>query len=189
MTQTLTADDLTAIVGALLNATAASYNVAGSVGAKISTAAAISPAVAISTAAAVAVATGTLAIRTYHTFAQAITSTSTAALGSATKVWLAIKNSAADADSAAIVFVEATAGLTVLNGAAYATIAHGTLVVSGSSGAWVVTLGLDEAATALLAGLEGSKLVAEVKALVSGSTVPVWDGAAVVSAGIVRAVA
>lgn len=147
--------------------------------------AAIDTTVAISATTAAAVASGSLAIRTYHTFSQSITSTVTDALNTATKVWLAIKTRVKDADTAAQVFVEAAGGLTVLAGAAYATTAHGTLVVTGSSGAWVVTLGIDEVATGLLTA---GSYVAEVKALVAGDTVAVWEGDAVVSAGIVRSV-
>lgn len=141
--------------------------------------------VAMSATTAAAVASGSLAIRTYHTFSQSITSTSTAALNTATKVWLAVKSRTSDADSASQVFIEAAGGLTVLAGAAYTTTAHGTLVVTGSSGAWVITLGMDEVATGLLTA---GSYVAEVKALVGANTVAVWDGTAVVSAGIVRAV-
>lgn len=144
--------------------------------------------VAMSSTQAAQVAAGSLAIRCYHTFSQSITSTSTAALNTATKLWLALKAAADDADSAAVVFLEATGGLTVLAGATYATIAHGTLVLSGSSGAWQITAGLDEAATSLLTAYAGHTLYAEIKALVGSSTVAVWDGVAEVSRGIVQAI-
>jgi hypothetical protein len=141
----------------------------------------------ISAAQAATVATGALALRTYHTFSQAITSTSTAALNTATKLWLAIKREHEDADSASIAFIEVAGGLTYLAGAAYATTTNGSLTVTGSSGAWVITAKLEEAATALLTAYIGESLVAECKALISGDTVSVWDGTAAISGGIVRA--
>jgi len=143
--------------------------------------------VAISAAAAASVASGSLAIRTYHTWSQAITSTSTAALNTATKVWLAVKTDEDDTDAISVIFMEASAGLTYLAGAAYATPLNGTIVVTGSSGAWIITLGLQEAATALLGAYENQELPAEVKALVAGDTVHVWDGTATISQGVVRA--
>jgi hypothetical protein len=146
------------------------------------------PTVAISSTQASQVAIGSLAIRAYHTFVQSISSTSTAALGTATKVWLAIKAHASYADSTSVVFLEKTAGLTVLASASYATAGDGTLVITGTAGSWIITISIDEAATALLAPYDGRILDAEVKALVSGSTVSVWDGSAAISMGIVQAI-
>lgn len=143
------------------------------------------PTVAISATQATSVASGSLAVQTYHTFSQAITSTSTAALNTATKIWLAAKTRASDTDAQAQVFIEAAGGLTVLAGAAYTTTGHGTLVLTGSSGAWVLTAGLDEVATGMLTA---GWYQAEIKALVDDSTVSVWNGVMVVSAGIVRTV-
>jgi len=143
--------------------------------------------VALSATEAETVATGGLALRSFHTFAQSVNSTSAAALNTATKVWLALKERDTDLDAAAVVLIEAAAGLTVLAGAAYGTTAHGTLVVSGSAGAWTITAGLDEVATGLLAAYANKNLLAEVKAKVGSSTVHVWSGKARISSGIVRA--
>lgn len=144
--------------------------------------------VAISATQAASVAAGNLAITAYATWSQAITSTSTLALPG-TKLWLAVKNSTADADNASIIFIERTAGLTVLNGAAYTGSAtDGTITVSGSSGAWVITGGLQEAATALLTGLDNS-FVYELKTLVSGDTYILSTGYCDISTGVVRAIA
>lgn len=150
---------------------------------------AVTPAVAISASTAASISTGALAIRSHHTLAQAITSTYSGNLGAATKLWLAIKANRTDADAKAVVFIEATAGLTVLAGAPYITVAHGTLVVTGNAGAWTVTVGMDEIATGLLTDYAESMLWAECKALVGGSTVAVWDGVCDVSHGLVVAVA
>lgn len=149
------------------------------------TAADVVSTLAVSATTAATVASGSLAINTYYTFSQAVTSTSSLNLATATKVWLAIKNDVSDADDEAIVFVEKTGGLTRLNGAAYTTTTDGTLAATGSSGAWVITLGLDEAATALLSA---GVYVYEIKALVSGSTYNLSSGHCAMSAGIVRAI-
>jgi hypothetical protein len=153
--------------------------------------AAIDVTVAISSTAAAAVASGTLGIRTHHTFSQAITSTSTSNLAAATKVWLAIKQSKGDTDAISLVFIEKTAGLVYLNGAAIVapiTNVYGSLAVSGSSGAWTITLKLEEQATALLQPWIEAGHPSEVKALVGGDTVAVWDGTTTITSGIVRAV-
>ena len=142
--------------------------------------------VAISATEAENVASGLLAIRAYNTFSQAVTSTSTDDLASADKVWLAIKTNVAKTDAQSTIFIEQTDGLTVVNGAVYATTANGTLVVSGSSGAWVITAGLDSAVTSLL---ERGSYDAEIKYSLSGVEKVLWTGAAVVTTGIVRAIA
>lgn len=144
--------------------------------------------VAISTTEAENVASGRLAIRSYYSFSQVIESTSTAALNTATKLWLAIKANEDDLDSAALVLIEKTAGLTVLAGAAYTSTTHGSLAVAGSAGAWEIPAALDEVVTGLLHSYATSGLYAEVKALVGTATIPVWDGHAAISKGIVRSV-
>lgn len=147
------------------------------------------PTVSISSTVAAGVASGALAIETFSTFSQAITSDSTAALNTATKVWLVIKVDRDDLDSAAVAFIEASGGLTVLAQAAYTSTTHGTLVVSGSSGAWVITPGLVPTATALLTGYVDRTYKAAVKALVAGATVAVWDGQVEITQGIARVIA
>ena len=76
--------------------------------------------------------------------------------------------------------------LTVLAGAAYTTVAHGSLTIGGLAGAWTVTVALDEIATGLLTAYADGMLWAECKALVAGSTVAVWDGVCDVARGIVQ---
>lgn len=142
--------------------------------------------IAISATQAEAVASGTLAITTHNTWSQAITSTMTQDLSAATKLWLAIKHSRRDTDAAAMVFVEKTAGLTVVEGTTYATPAHGTLTVAGSSGAWTITAELEEAATALLSGNRRAQY--ELKALIAGDTYIVSEGNAVLIDGLVKAI-
>jgi len=142
--------------------------------------------VAISATQAAQVAAGTLAVRTYHSLAQSITSTATTAFDTATKLWLAVKLDATDVDAASIIFIEKTAGLTVLAGAAYTTIAHGSLTLGGTAGAWSLTVALDEAATALLSAYVGGSWPVEVKALIGADTYSYWEGRCDISAGIVH---
>ena len=109
-------------------------------------------------------------------------------LNAATKLWLAVKAEKDDTDAQSVIFIEATGGLTVLAGAAYTTVAHGSLTVGGIAGAWTVTVALDEVATGLLTAYADGMLWAECKALVAGSTVAVWDGVCDVARGIVQTV-
>lgn len=68
-----------------------------------------------------------------------------------TKLYFTVKGSKSDLDSAAIIGLEETAGLTVLNGAAYSTTTNGSIVVTDAvTGALTITLA--PAVTALLAG-------------------------------------
>ena len=141
--------------------------------------------VAISATEAAAVASGLLAIRAYNTFAQTVTSTSADNLNAANKIWLSIKRNAAQTDDESIIFIEKTAGLTRVAGAAYATATDGSLTVTGSSGDWEIGLLLKSAATTLLGLLSGS-YEAEIKYSLSGVEKPLWSGAAVITSGIVR---
>ena len=148
---------------------------------------ALTPAVAISTTTAASVSTGALAVRTHHSLSQTISSTYAGNLSAATKLWLAVKAEKDDTDAQAVIFIEATAGLTYLAGAAYTTVAHGSLTVGGVAGAWTITVAIDEVATGLLTAYADGMLWAECKALVGGSTVAVWDGVCDVARGIVNA--
>jgi hypothetical protein len=143
----------------------------------------ISSSVAVSATVAASVSSGFLAIETACTFRQSITSTLASDLSAATKLWLAIKSSEIVTDAASTIFVEKTGGLTVVNGAPYATIANGSLTISGSSGAWSVAVYLSEVVTALLSA---GKYVAELKAKIGTDEVSVWAGECVISTGVVQ---
>ena len=143
--------------------------------------------VAISSTEAASVASGELAIKSFNTVSQAIESTVTDDLDSLTKLWLAVKSSQNDSDAEALLFIEETDGLMILDGDDYTTPAHGSLVVSGSSGDWAITIFIDEVATGLLHDLNGTYF-AELKGLSSGDTLPLWDGHAIVTKGVIRAV-
>lgn len=193
-TRTLTSISALAseIAAAVLDVLASLHNLPNTIGAAINSAGGgsitVNAYVAVSSTTARAVSTGNLAIQTHYTLAQSITSTLTDDLSSATKLWLAIKRSAKDTDSASIVLIEKTAGLTVLAGASYTPITDGALTVSGSSGAWQIDIDMQEAATALLDSYTGFSYPAELKALVAGDTICIWTGNANITAGIVQAV-
>lgn len=130
--------------------------------------------IAVSAATASTVATGTASITRFYTWEQSFTSTATANLSAATKLWAVGKDKLTTSDDAAEFFIEKTAGLTRLAGAAYTTIANGSITVTGSSGAWSVTCKLEEAVTGSLRELTAAKFA--IKALVAGDTVDVWSG-------------
>lgn len=144
------------------------------------------PAVAVSATVAAKVASGRLGLQTFYTLKQQITSTTTANLTLASKVWLAIKNEN-DADEKSLIFIERAGGLLIVNKAEYEITTHGALVVSGSSGTWMIDIEVDEAATALLAAHAGNEYSAELKAKIGGDTISVWSGKADILPGVVRA--
>ncbi len=143
---------------------------------------------AVSSTEAASVATGFLDISVYYTFIQTITSTYAGDLSSATKIWFAVKD-IDDTDANSLVLAEKTDGLTVVNKSAYATASHGSIVVSGESGAWDVALEIDEAATSLLVGYENDYYHASVKALIGGDAVHIWDGSCRITKGVIRTIA
>lgn len=68
------------------------------------------------------------------------------------KLWVAVKaDPDNDADTAAILLIEKTAGLTVVNGAPHATITNGSIVVTNET-TGAITITVEPAVTALLAG-------------------------------------
>lgn len=139
--------------------------------------------VTISAAEGAAIATGAIAIRTHYSFEQGIDSDSTEDLSTATLVF-AIKRDKDELDSAAQVLMDSDTGLTVMAGAAYATAADGSIVLSGSSGDWTATLTLEPDAAALLSeGIHQAELKAHWS---TGKAVCLWTGEAVVLTGIVR---
>jgi hypothetical protein len=142
--------------------------------------------VAISSTTAETVSSGSLSITTAYTTSQTITSTLTQDLSTATKLWLAVKANITDLDAESLVFIEKTDGLTILGGTTYATIAHGSLTVSGSSGDWEILIAIDEVATALLS--PNSNCLAALKAIIDGNALSVWEGTCVISNGRIEAV-
>lgn len=144
----------------------------------------LNPTLAISEAEALSVAEGELALATYHEFSQTITSTSTDNLGTAVLA-LGIKVRATDADTAALLLVRSDTGLSRVCGATYATPAHGTLTVSGSSGDWDITVTVTAAVAGLLEPYSGRELPSELKNLTTDRAV--WTGKTAVTSGIVKA--
>jgi hypothetical protein len=148
----------------------------------------VSASVSITPAQAAAVSAGELGLRSYTTFTQSVTSTSTDDLSTATSVWLAIKRNTAKADADSLIFIEATDGLTILDGAAYGTPTNGSLTVTGTSGDWTVALRIEAAAMAAIGDRVGS-YDAEIKYKLGTNVKVLWSGAAILSDGVVRAIA
>lgn len=145
----------------------------------------INASVAISSTVAQAANNGMLGLVTNTTFNQSILSNYTGTLPSVTKMWLAIKTDDGDVDGKSIIFLEKTAGLTIVSGLPYTTTTDGSIVISGSQGAWVVTLKVEEAATALI-GYFGT-FPAELKMLLGGDTFILWSGNCIISNGVIKA--
>jgi hypothetical protein len=143
--------------------------------------------VAISATDAMNVASGLLALRSYNTFEQSVTSTSTDDLSSATSIWLAIKRSVRDVDGSSLIFVEETAGLTVLGGEEYSVVTDGTLTVTGSSGDWTITARVEADAMAEIGSLVG-QYSAEIKYKIGTDVRILWSGAAILTDGVVQAI-
>jgi hypothetical protein len=100
------------------------------------------------------------------------------------KLWFSVKDGVDDADSAAIVFIEETAGLQYLNGAA-GTAGQGSITVTNAT-TGAITVTLDEAATALLSIKRGRFY--SVKDLTSGVATTRTRGTADVTWSTVKAV-
>lgn len=144
--------------------------------------------IAVSSTVAASVSSGSLGLQTYYSFDQTVVSDVTEDLSTATKLWLAIKDSAVEEDDKSLVFVEKTGGLTVLAKAAHTTTSDGDLAVTGSSGDWDIAISLSASATGQLHGYYKNTKYAELKALVSGETIVVWSGTAEISQGLVQSI-
>lgn len=143
--------------------------------------------VAISAAEAAQVESGTLAISTDHTFEGVITSSSTEAINTA-KLILAIKDSRYE-DSESMILIDSENGLTVVDGAEYATGTNGSISASGSSGDWSIGLKISKVVASLLSAYVGRTLDAELKAILAdGDAISVWTGECKIARGVVRAV-
>jgi len=102
-----------------------------------------------------------------------------------TKLWFTVKLDTEDADAAAIIQIEETAGLLYLNGAVAATPANGDITVSDEvTGAITVTL--DEIETAKL--VVRSVLVYDVQMLTATDVDTLTSGAAAVTADVTRVI-
>lgn len=144
-------------------------------------------AIHISAAEAAQVESGTLAISTDHTFEGVITSSSTEAINTA-KLILAIKDSRYE-DSESMILIDSENGLTVVDGAEYATGTNGSISASGSSGDWSIGLKISKVVASLLSAYVGRTLDAELKAILAdGDAISVWTGECKIARGVVRAV-
>ncbi len=141
---------------------------------------------AVSQAEADSASKGEVSLTSYHQLTQSITTTSTEDVGAADKIWFAIKDAVSEADASSLIFVEKTAGLSIVAKANYATTTDGSLVVTGSSGNWAITITIKAAATALLHEYAGSAKKAECKALIGGQPILLWSGSADIYQGVIR---
>lgn len=99
------------------------------------------------------------------------------ALTGRSKLWFSVKDSVDDEDSEAVIFIEESAGLVTLNGAAGTSGQGGITVTDAGTGAITVTL--DEAAAAQLTLKRGRAY--SVKSLISGVATTHTRGTADVS--------
>lgn len=130
---------------------------------------------------------GKVEINPALTYRLSFASTYAGDLSAATKLWYAIKERDVE-DANGLIFLEKTAGLTVVNRAAYGTAGHGSISVSGSAGDWTVAVVVDEAATSLLSAHDGLECLSGVKALIGGEAVSIRDDDCVIRLATIRAV-
>lgn len=115
-----------------------------------------------------------------------ITLTGLGSLATRSKLWFTAKHSTGDSDDDARLFIEETAGLTRLNGAAYTTTTDGDITVDGEA-AGDITITVKAAATAALS--DQRTLVYDVQILrADGTVATLTSGTAIVVADVTRAV-
>lgn len=115
-----------------------------------------------------------------------ITLTGLGSLATRSKLWFTAKHSTGDSDDDARLFIEETAGLTRLNGAAYTTTTDGDITVDGEA-AGDITITVKAAATAALS--DQQTLVYDVQILrADGTVATLTSGTAIVVADVTRAV-
>lgn len=132
--------------------------------------------IAVSSTTAATISNGALAIVAASTFQQSVDSTVLDDLSTAIKIWAVMKANGGVSDAGGFFFIEMPTGLLNINGGAtYPTPAHGSITVTGSSGDWRLDLYLHQTATALLLGINNTRCIAGIKALLSnGRTIDVW---------------
>lgn len=146
---------------------------------------------AVSAAQASGSSTGSVVITTNYTLRTSITSDVTDNLNSATNIVFAVKRETSDQDSAALLLIDTDTGLRYVNGAAIdpGDVGKGSLTLSGSSGAWTVTVYAAQAITAELEGLTGD-YSAELKYFTDGATddaLLAWEGPGEIVTGAIKA--
>lgn len=100
------------------------------------------------------------------------------------KLWFCVKSSRNDADTAAVLLLEETAGLTVVNGAAYGPATDGSITVTDEvTGALTITI--KPSVTSLLAG---AGMAYDIQMLAGTTVTTLTDGVFGVSSDVTRAV-
>lgn len=145
----------------------------------------------VSAAQAAAASTGHLAIVAGSTYRTTLSSTYAGDLSAATEMWAAWKSDKSLLDSASTIYITKTGGLTTLNGAPIVSpviSGHGSVAVTGTAGAWVIAVYLDEIATAQLFGLNAAYAVG-VGARVGSDKDVIWsmDTGNTIVDGVIRA--
>lgn len=132
-----------------------------------------------------AIVTGT-ALTIHRGDTTTISLTALGDISTRTKLWFAVKDSTVDADASSILFVEETAGLTVVNGAAYTTVAHGAITVTDDvTGA--LSIVINAAVTAQL--VPDMQYKWDIQMLTASGVTTLTQGDAMVTADITRTTA
>lgn len=130
---------------------------------------------------AAAVSGSTLTILAWDTWSASLTGLS---IPAHTKMWLVVKAQKEDTDAQALIFIEKTDGLTVVNGAAYSTPTDGALTVGATS----VTMALKGAASGLLPNLDRAVYALKVLRTSDGEPQTLASGRCDVDWGVARVV-
>lgn len=144
---------------------------------------------AITTSDAEQVAAGNLSMRSHYSDAVDFDTDITDDLANAV-IWLAVKSNKFDTDDKSLFFVKTTDGLLYINGAAPATPAEATdasIVVTGSSGDWTITVTWNSRASAVLDGIEGAFWFG-IKYSLGANDKAVTEGTASLNQGGIQAV-
>lgn len=144
-----------------------------------------STSIAVSSSQAALIAQGYLVIRTFFTFEQPATSTLVDDLTTADDIIFAVKR-AAEPDALSYVYMTQNDGLTIVNQQAYPVPGDGSVVVTGSSGSWTITLTLEQDATSLLYDYAGQAFDAEIKAIFGSVSKTVWAGSCFITQGVIH---
>jgi|GEM_PF-2237531 len=132
-------------------------------------------------------AVGKVEINPYLTYRFSFLSTYVGDLSAATKVWYAVKEKDVE-DANGLIFLEESAGLTIVNRAAYGVPADGSITITGSAGDWEISIYLDQDAVSLLGEHDGWSGYSSTKALVGGDVVELRDDECVIRVATVRAI-
>jgi hypothetical protein len=104
-----------------------------------------------------------------------------------TKLWFTVKNSRRQTDAQAVLQIEETAGLLIVNGAVAGTAAHGAITVTDAT-LGNITITLDEAESALVVPGDSYSWDMQMRTT-AGAILTLTQGSAAIEADVTRAVA